>query len=235
MDKSIKPYPFLKDSNIEKEALKLLESFSRNMGKPIEAPIPVFDIIEFLGYDLNFTTDGYYQDKNILGGLRIAEKMVDINENLSSQEGRMNFTAAHETGHIILHAPYYITQMAGQQMEINSKDESNILCRKDGGFDGNKKEPEEWQADKFAAYLLLPTAMVKKTFFHLHNRPINVKKKGIRDIFFPKSPIKKAYSLAHKMLRTGNFENVSRMAMLNRLIGMRLVKGLPYQKSNATQ
>ena len=53
--------------------------------------------------------------------------MVVINENLEGQEGRMNFTAAHEIGHIILHA--------------SLKDKTHgILCRKDEGFDGNKKD-----------------------------------------------------------------------------------------------
>ena len=29
----------------------------------------------------------------------------------------------------------------------------------------------------------------------------------------------------------GNFKNVSKLAMINRLIGLGLIKGLPYQKS----
>ena len=231
-----KPYPYLKNSTIEKESKKLLESFSEDKGQKVSAPVPVFDIIEHLGYDVDFRKDGIYKDKNILGGLRIAQKKVEINESLSDHEGRMHFTAAHETGHIVLHAPLYIEQITAGQLEISSNNsEMDILCRKDAGFEGVKKEPEEWQADKFAAYLLMPSALVKKAFFTNYKRPINVRRKRILQIFFPKPAFVKGYHIAEAVIRDGKFDNVSKMAMLNRLIGMRLVKGLSYQKSNATQ
>ena len=148
----------------------------------------------------------------------------------------MNFTAAHETGHIVLHAPLYIEQMTDGQLEIeNNNSENDILCRKDAGFEGNKKEPEEWQADKFAAYLLMPSALIKKAFYNNYNRPVNVRRKSILQIFFPKPAFVKGYRIAEEVMRDGKFDNVSKMAMLNRLIGMRLVKGLSYQKSITTQ
>ena len=148
----------------------------------------------------------------------------------------MHFTAAHETGHIVLHAPFYIEQMAAGQLEIaNNDSKMNILCRQEAGFEGNKKEPEEWQADKFAAYLLMPTALVKKAFFKNYKRPVNVRRKSILQLFFPKPAFVKGYRIAEQVMRDGKFDNVSKMAMLNRLIGMRLVRGLSYQKSNATQ
>ena len=231
-----KPYPYLKNSTIEEESTKLLESFSKDKGQEMIAPIPIFDIIEHLGYDYDFRKDGIYEDKNILGGLRISQKKVEINENLTDHEGRMHFTAAHETGHIVLHVPLYIEQMAAGQLEISNNDSKNdILCRKDAGFEGNKKEPEEWQADKFAAYLLMPTALVKKAFFKNYKRPVNVRRKSILQLFFPKPAFVNGYRIAEQVMRDGKFDNVSKMAMLNRLIGMRLIKGLSYQKSNATQ
>ena len=229
-----KTYPYLKNSTIEKESTKLLESFSKDKGQKIAAPVPVFDIIEHLGYDVDFRKDGIYEDKNLLGGTLIDQKTIEINENLSDHEGRMNFTAAHETGHIVLHAPTYIEQMSGQQLEFELKDESNIICRKDEGFEGTKKAPEEWQADKFAAYLLMPSAKIKKAFFKICSGPVNVRKKRLMEMFFPKPPILKAYRLAENVMRVGKFSNVSKMAMLNRLIGMRLINGLSYQKSKAT-
>ena len=230
MENKKRDYPFLKESSIEDEASKLLKAFAKEKGNNIQAPIPVFDIIEYLGYDIDFRTDGIYQDENILGGLLISKKMVEINENLSNQEGRMNFTAAHETGHIVLHVPYYL-----DQTKTEGKEKTEIICRKNEGFEGSKKAPEEWQADKFAANLLMPSKMVKKAFFQIQSRPVNVRKKKLLEIFFPKSPIRKAYQLAENVLQKGNFSNVSRMAMLNRLIGLRLVNGLTYQKSTSTK
>jgi hypothetical protein len=222
-------YPYLKNSTIEKESKKLLGDFSNKTGHKLSAPIPVFDIIEYLGYDVDFRKDGIYEDKNLLGGTLIDQKTIEINENLSDHEGRMNFTAAHEVGHIILHVPFY--------NEKHGKDvsEHKIISRKDGGFEGTKKEPEEWQADKFAAFLLMPSVLVKKAFHKNYNKPVNVRRKSILQIFFPKPAFVKGYRIAEEVIRSGKFDNVSKMAMLNRLIGMRLVKGLSYQKSITTQ
>ena len=222
-------YPYLKNSTIEKESKKLLGDFNNKTGHKLSAPIPVFDIIEYLGYDVDFRKDGIYEDKNLLGGTLIDQKTIEINENLSDHEGRMNFTAAHEVGHIILHVPFY--------NEKHGKDvsEHKIISRKDGGFEGTKKEPEEWQADKFAAFLLMPSELIKRAFFKNYTRPVNVRKKRFLEIFFPKPAFVKGYAIAKEIIRAGKFDNVSKMAMLNRLIGMRLVKGLSYQKSITTQ
>ena len=222
-------YPYLKNSTIEKESKKLLGDFSNKTGHKLSAPIPVFDIIEYLGYDVDFRKDGIYEDKNLLGGTLIDQKTIEINENLSDHEGRMNFTAAHEVGHIILHVPFY--------NEKHGKDvsEHKIISRKDGGFEGTKKEPEEWQADKFAAFLLMPSELIKKAFFNNYKRPVNIRKRRFLEIFFPKPAFVKGYAIAKEIIRAGKFDNVSKMAMLNRLIGMRLVKGLSYQKSITTQ
>ena len=224
-----KPYPYLKNSTIEKESTKLLKSFSKDKGQKIAAPVPVFDIIEHLGYDVDFRKDGIYEDKNLLGGTLIDQKTIEINENLIDHEGRMHFTAAHEVGHIVLHVPFY--------NEKHGKDvsEHKIISRKDCGFEGTKKEPEEWQADKFAAYLLMPSALIKKAFYNNYNRPVNVRMRSILQIFSRKPAFVKGYEVAEKVIRDGKFDNVSKMAMLNRLIGMRLVKGLSYQKSITTQ
>ena len=224
-----KAYPYLKNSTIEKESAKLLESFCRDKEQKIAAPVPVFDIIEYLGYDVDFRKDGIYEDKNLLGGTLIDQKTIEINENLIDHEGRMHFTAAHEVGHIVLHVPFY--------NEKHGKDvsEHKIISRKDCGFEGTKKEPEELQADKFAAYLLMPSALIKKAFYNNYNRPVNVRRKSILQIFFPKPAFVKGYRIAEEVIRDGKFDNVSKMAMLNRLIGMRLVKGLSYQKSITTQ
>ena len=191
-----KSYPYLKNSNIEKESKVLLNDYCKSSNMTLKAPVPVFDIIEYLGYDINFTKDGIYQNKNILGGLRIADRMVDINENISDHEGRVHFTAAHETGHIVLHAPLYIEQQKTGQLEID-------MCRSDAGFDGEKKEPEEFQADKFAAYLLMPTALVKKAFYKFYKKPINVRRKSLMQFLFPKPAFVKGYRIAEKVIENG--------------------------------
>ena len=224
MSKKIK-YPYLKSKHIELKALQLLKDFNKANNRSLTAPSPIFDLIEFLGYDIDFRSDGIYEDNEILGGTHIREKIVEINENISNHEGRMHFTAAHEIGHIILHVPYV--------EKINhDKNAEKIISRKDAGFEGNNKEPEEWQADKFASFLLMPSQLVKKAYFGKYKKPINVRKKRLIEFIFPKSTIVKGYSIAESILNEGNFSNVSKMAMLNRLIGMRLVRGLSYQKAS---
>ena len=213
-------YPNLTDKEIEARTIDLIRSYKEKKGSYVHTPIPVFEMIEFLGYNVDFKKDGMYTDPNNLGGLRVQDKMVEINENIANQEGRMHFTAAHEIGHIIMHVP------------LMKKSHNDIFCRKDEGFEGNKKEPIEWQADTFAAFLLMPTKHVKKAFLKQYKDSQNVRKKRLLDLLIPRSPISKAYHIVDKILETGNFENVSRMAMLNRLIGLQLINGIHYQKTN---
>ena len=56
------------NSEIELKANKLLYNFFNHKQQEILTPIPVIDILEYLGYDIDFRSDGIYQDKSILGG-----------------------------------------------------------------------------------------------------------------------------------------------------------------------
>ena len=220
MDSNNISAPFLKSRVIEQKTLDLLDQFSKDTGKKLEYPVPVFDIIEYLGYDLDFRS--YDKNEDILGETYIEDKMVAINENLERQEGRMHFTAAHEIGHIILHAPL-------------KEQTPGILCRKDEGFDGNNKNALEWQADKFAAFLLMPTERVKKSFFSVRIKPLNLKRNIILQYLFKKSRRTSSINFSRKVIEAGNFTNVSKLAMVNRLIGMGLIRGLRYQKNKVSK
>ena len=209
------------NKTIEKETVQLIQTFEKESDTRIKPPIPVFEMIEFLGYDLDFRNDGFYEDPNNLGGLHIDEKLVVINENLTEQEGRMHFTAAHEIGYIILHVPILMEQRA----------RGNILCRKDEGFEGTKKDPKEWQADTFAAYLLMPTERVTDAFSKVSQHPITLKKKRFLNLFMKTRPARqRSLWIAENVINNGGFENVSKLAMANRLIGLGLVRGIGYQK-----
>ena len=222
--------PYLKSREIEQKSLDLLQRYSKDTGKKIELPIPVLDMIEYLGYDIDFRT--YDKSKDILGETYLNEKLVAINENLTEkQEGRMHFTVAHEIGHIILHA-----QLATPDFQILLKDqEPNILCRKEDGFDGTNNKALEWQADKFASFLLMPTAAVKETFSSIRNKPLNLKRNILIEYFSKISRRTNAINFAREIIDTGKFTNVSKLAMVNRLIGMGLIRGLRYQKNRASK
>ena len=145
--------------DIEERANNLLSDYFERYKKPFKGPIPVDHILEFLGYDIEFKSDGIYKDKNILGGLLLDKEIVQINESISNQNGRLNFTIAHEIGHILLHSR--------SKHSANDKKDSAI-----GVLDTRKIELE---ADKFASNLLMPTNIVKTIFFENYKNPVVLK------------------------------------------------------------
>ena len=213
--------PYLKSKEIEKKAEVLLKNFYMDTDSTKNGPIQVMDIAEYLGYDFDFRKDGIYKDKDILGGLVIEDKKIEINANIENQIGRTTYTIAHEIGHIILHVPLY----------NKVKNEKKILCRKNEGIYGTKKMPEEVQADMFASYLIMPSDVVIKAFNSIFKSPINLSKIRLIDLFIRKSKRQKAFNIAKKVIDKSNLENVSKLAMINRLIGLNLIIGIPYQKN----
>jgi hypothetical protein len=105
---------------------------------------------------------GYtFRQSKSLGRLAIGAEwfevagMIDKNQGLVSvstqfPEEVMNFTAAHELAHLVLH-------------------EQAVLHR-DRPIDGSSSIPKdqfEQQADKFAAYFLMPASVVKDVFYEI--------------------------------------------------------------------
>ena len=54
--------PHLKSRVIEQKSLDLLERYSKDTGKKIQLPIPVLDMIEYLGYDNDFRPNNKSKD-----------------------------------------------------------------------------------------------------------------------------------------------------------------------------
>ena len=213
--------PYIKHNIIEKKANDLLEDFYTSENLSTAKPLDVIHVIEYLGYDIDFRNDGIYKDKDILGGLDIDKKLIEINANILNQKGRLAFTMAHEIGHIVLHVPLYNKK--------NKKKE--ILCRKSEGIDGVKKKPEEVQADMFASYLLMPEDKIIYAFNKMYRKPVNVGTKKLIDYIYPKSRKQKGLKIASNIIDYGEIGDVSKLAMLNRLIGLRLIKGIKFQKN----
>jgi len=205
--------------DIEIRSVDLINDFSKKVGKYISPPVPVFEIAEFLGYDIDFRKDGIYEDLNILGGLQINSKMIEINENLGKQEGRMHFTVAHEIGHLIMHT-------SGSKLTEQSD------CKHDEGMGGSKENILEREADLFAAHLLMPSAEMKKAFFRMRKKPLKMTDRRLFGLLKKKrSKRQRALYVTNKIRIQGGFENVSKLAFLNRLIGLGLVRGMSYQKN----
>ena len=221
IEKNKMKIPFLKNNIIESKANKLLKDFYSSKNKNKNEPLDVIDLIEFLGYDIDFRSDGIYKDDDILGGIIIEKKLIEINTTLTNQKGRLAFTIAHEIGHIILHEPLF-----------NKKNiEKEILCRKSEGINGVRKKPEEVQADMFASFLLMPEEKIKNAFYKTYSKAINVNNKKLIEFLFPKSKKKKGLIIASNIIKNGDFGDISKLAMLNRLIGLKFIKGIEFQKN----
>ena len=198
-------------SRIESETLRVIDKYNTENGLSFQIPIPVLEIIESIGFNYDFRMDGVYKDKDLLGGLHLDSKTIVINEQIAGQDGRMHFTAAHELGHLILHAN---ENKKCKEIDNNPKDDKNI----------------EMEADLFASFLLMPTSNVKKAFFKVLKSPLKMTDHRFFGLIKKKRSRKeRAIFIANKIRKIGGFENVSKLAFLNRLIGMNLIKGISYQ------
>ncbi len=203
-------FPELLDEVIENKANDLIVSYQSESNWNDEMPVPVERIAQkHLGYDIEITNEGLFEDPDFLGGIHFNDKLIQVNGSIEDHDGRYSFTLAHELGHHCLHREAF--------KEMTSGDE--IMCR-----DAGEKPIAERQADLFAAYLLMPKNQVMKAFTGVF---------GGDDTVF-EMDFKKRYmlgSIAKRVIEAGSFSNVSLTAMTNRLIGMGLITGVSYQKS----
>ena len=199
--------------DIESKANELLSFYCESKDSSIETPVDPIDVLEFMGFSVDYVNNKYAS--NIYGALQVDRKVVEVNADVKINEGMENFTIAHELGHIVLHVP---------KMDKNKMTECD--------FDSiSKDNVVEKEADIFAACLLMPDANVKKAFYQIRNSRLFLKDNFIFRLIGLGSKRKRSLNFASRVIRQGNFK-VSKYAMINRLIGLGLIKGLPYQKNN---
>jgi Zn-dependent peptidase ImmA (M78 family) len=142
---------------LEIEAEIVLADYS-NKVKPIkDPPVPIENIIEAL-FGLQLEIDqlnGGNLNRDIFGCLYMDEGKIIVDTELQNQEGRYNFTCAHEAGHWALHRNLYLRN-SNQIPLFPEEKQPSIICRK-----SQKRRNIEWQADYFAGALLMPKEMVK--------------------------------------------------------------------------
>jgi Zn-dependent peptidase ImmA (M78 family) len=204
--------PWLSYQEIAQASSSLLCGYAAFTGRPLSPPIPVEAIIEkYLGLVLE------YEDlvellgiPDVLGATWVEDKRIVIHEPLlEGVEGRLTFTCAHEVGHWILHREWAIRalQRTGNRA---------IVCR-----DGSAKLRGEWQADYFAACLLMPEAQVRKAFESVFgDEPLvmhNVRGCFGRWAIVLDPALDTAPEIAEAVKVAGGFTNCSREAMRYRL------------------
>lgn len=160
---------YVSDEAIEKDAQALLADYARERGTPLEAPIPIDDIIEKhlkIGIEFddthqlfNVPRSGIGFDPDILGAIFFDQKRIVIDESLDpdanpAKEGRYRYTAAHEVGHWRLHRGLFGKDPA-QTSLLEPNAVPSVVCRT-----SQTKERIEFQADLYASCLLMPRKLV---------------------------------------------------------------------------
>lgn len=144
-------------NELEIEAEIVLSSYSNKVRLIKSPPVPIENIIEALfGLQLDIDDlNGGNLKRDIVGCLYIDEGKIIVDTELQNQEGRYNFTCAHEAGHWTLHRNLFLRNK-NQILLFQEEKKPSIVCRV-----SQKRKNIEWQADYFAAALLMPKEMVK--------------------------------------------------------------------------
>ncbi len=125
-------------------------SLRHHLGLDRRSDFPIIDVLEFV---LPQLMDGFIlqvcsrEEMGANHGLTYPNKATiklreDVYEGAVEGSGRDRFTASHEFGHMLLH--------------------TNVSMARSVGLSGHRIfEDSEWQADRFAAELLMPAAVVQ--------------------------------------------------------------------------
>lgn len=157
----VKPeIPFLPDTEIEKQANALIERYHHKIEPILAPPVPVEKIADFLlelGTEWTLIPDT--DDEPILAYIHAESKTIRLNEarqdHFDQYMGTYEFTLAHEIGHYELH----LTDVEFKQKNFDFGHGKAYLCR-----DRNKtKDKREWQAERFASFLLMPSGLLLST------------------------------------------------------------------------
>jgi Zn-dependent peptidase ImmA (M78 family) len=206
--------PWLPKEKIIERAAKVISDYEAIIGQIIGPPIPVEDIIRrYLGVKLGFMDfEEKLGMKGVLGATYVKARLICVNEGLQrdKSEGRIIFTCAHEVGHWVLHRPF--VSMA----ERSGVQNNAIICRT-----LNAREPIEWQADYFAACLLMPEKETKEAAKRAFGRDFlvldNVKSSFGGRSYYVDPCIENWHQMAEMVCEAGGFSNVSKQAMSIRL------------------
>lgn len=152
--------PYLRAKVIEEHAEQLLGEWALEHRDAPALPVPIEEILE-LGLGLNFEisdlqTELGYPD--VLGGIWFGARTIKVDQSLDPTNndkllGRYRFTLAHELGHWRLHREHLMNDPSAKSL-FDESDKPAFVCR------SSDKPPEEWQADQFAACVLMPRRLV---------------------------------------------------------------------------
>jgi Zn-dependent peptidase ImmA (M78 family) len=214
--------PKLTPAELDHAAAELLRDYSRWKGAPARPPIDVEEIAE---QHLRLTLElddlrARLGLPDVLGATWFEEKLIRIEQTLEGKEGRLAFTVAHELGHWQLHRALYLVDKQTLPLfpaKEGAAPKSVYVCR-----NGERDAPAEWQANQFAARLLMPGSFVKKVARGIHGEdPLLLP--GLNEARAGGGLPEALRAAAAEVIRAGEFSNASNEAMCYRLLDLGLV------------
>lgn len=230
-------YPYLPAREIEHAADGLLtQAFGREVPVPVDLETVLFDVLaehEELAFD-NENVLGYQDGDRILGRMWPRQNKIEVCATLKEPhsggrlKGRYRFTVCHEIGHWVLHRPLHRqsdpSESRGQPGSTDAQFHMVSLNRNIFSSDVTPP-PEEVQANRFAAHLLMPGSLVRREFVRRFETPQVVTDPG-------STAYETAIELAHRTTQSISISlcdafEVSRQAMAIALESRGYVKAEP--------
>ena len=151
----------LSKTEIESQVLNDLRDYQKIYSQKYNKIAPnKFDVDNFVnekwGFEIIFQSIEQTESESILGYLDPEKKQIIVDPDQCSNRGRINFTIAHEAGHLSLHALMLRIengQIVGWDNQPISPQFSSYM--KVAKLNINQKRIE-WQANKYASSLLAP-------------------------------------------------------------------------------
>ena len=171
--------PFLHEKQIEREANLLIDEYALKFAAVTAPPVPVDDIVEMhlLLTLLYLNMKSLFPFGDVHGAMWFQRSEIGIEQSLDpskypSRRGRYHFTLAHEVGHWRLHRQHFMANASQRLLFEDGTPYPDVVCRS-----SEKSQPVEWQANAFAACLLMPRKMIYEAwakFRHEDDGPIAI-------------------------------------------------------------
>ncbi len=172
--------PYLHERQIEREADLLLAEYAEIIEPVLEPPVPIEELV---GTVLQlrhqfFDLRSLFPFADVHGAIWFEEALIGVDFNLNPdsfprRRGRYHFTLAHEIGHWRLHRQHYIKNPAERRLFDDGTRKPDVVCRS-----SERKKPVEWQADTFAALVLMPRKLLHAAWAEFRggdDRPVELR------------------------------------------------------------
>lgn len=160
--------PICTREDLEHKADEVLESLAPGtLAEPRQTPITAIALAFYekfgVAFDFNSSLGKAKDGGQILGKFVTPPHKIYVDQSLKSDDPRWAFTLAHEIGHLVLHRKVKIVTVHYASFSDTIRQIRASLMKEDWG----PIEWIEWQANGFAAALLMPRKSVRTAFWRV--------------------------------------------------------------------